>query len=417
MAEKYSVETHISDNPQSWFGIENIFRKKNNCTCLYISYFHSDLRLWILKKSGVLHYRRISVEENLVQAGLPKDLSLSQFLDDNFRSLGILPTKDCEDRSLNTIKLQPLSPAQKSSARLRLVEEDEDEDEDEKVISSLSLCYKMFIAPVYDLLDEPEVIIVPDRRLYKVPFAALSEKERAEYLSETHRIRVIPSLTTLKIIQDSPEDYHSNTGALIIGNPKVPVLQPLPGARKEAEMVRRLVGVSPLIEERATKQAVLERISSVSLIHFAAHCNAERGEIALSPIPAPNGRNATPLKEAYMLTMADVSRVKVRAKLVVLSCCHSGSGEIRAEGVIGIARAFLGSGARSVLVALWAIPDSATEQLMSRFYEHLVEGESASETLYQAMKRMRKFGFNKVSEWALFTLIGDDVRLEFGKQR
>ena len=422
MAEKYSVETHISANPQSWFGIENILRKKNNCTCLYISYFQNRLHLWILKTSGVLHYRRVSPEENLVQAGLPKDLSLSKFLDHNFRSLGILPTSDCEDRSLNLVKLQPLSPAQKSSARLRLVEKDEDEDEDEDMIhlclsQSLPLCYKMFIAPVYDLLEEPEVIIVPDRSLYKVPFAALSEKEGAQYLSETHRIRVIPSLTTLKIIQDSPEDYHSNTGALIIGNPKVNWLQPLPGARKEAEMVGRLVGVPPLVEEKATKQAVLERISSVSLIHFAAHGNAERGEIALSPIPTPNSQNAIPPKEAYMLTMADVSRVKVRAKLVVLSCCHSGSGEIRAEGIIGIARAFLGSGARSVLVALWAISDSATEQLMSRFYEHLVEGESASESLHQAIKWMRKSGLTKVSEWVSFTLIGDDVRFEFGARR
>ena len=102
---------------------------------------------------------------------------------------------------------------------------------------------------------------------------------------------------------------------------------------------------------------------------------------------------------------------------MVLSCCHSGSGEIRAEGVIGIARAFLGSGARSVLVALWAISDSATEQLMSRFYEHLAKGESASESLHQAMKWMRKNGFIKVSDWASFTLIGDDVRLDFDKQR
>ena len=118
-----------------------------------------------------------------------------------------------------------------------------------------------------------------------------------------------------------------------------------------------------------------------------------------------------------MLTMADVSRVKVRAKLVVLSCCHSGSGEIRAEGVIGIARAFLGSGARSVLVALWAIPDLATEQLMSRFYKHLVEGESASESLHQTMKWTRKNGFTKMSEYASSTLIGDDVKLEFAMQR
>ena len=379
MAEKYSVETHISANPQSWFGIENIFREKNNCTCLYIFYFHNHLHLWVLKKSGVLHFRKISPEENLVQA-------------------------------LNMVELLPLFPERNSSARVRLVEE----DEEEKVNSSLSLCYKMFIAPIYDLLEEPEVIIVPDRSLYKVPFAALSEKEGAEYLSETHRIRVIPSLTTLKIIQDSPEDYHSNTGALIIGNPKVDGLQPLPGARKEAEMIGRLVGVPPLLEEEATKQAVLERISSVSLIHFAAHGHAERGEIVLSPIPTSNRRNAIPPQEAYMLTITNVSRVKIRAKLVVLSCCHSGRGQIRAERVIGIALAFLGSCARSVLVALWAIPDLETEQLMSRFYQHLVEGENVSESLHQAMKWMRRTSFSKVSEWAPFTLIGDDVRFEFG---
>ena len=167
-------------------------------------------------------------------------------------------------------------------------------------------------------------------------------------------------------------------------------------------MVGRLVGVPPLVEEEATKQAVLERICSVGLIHFAAHGNAERGEIALSPIPTSNSRNANLPQEAYMLTMADVSRVKVRAKLVVLSCCHSGRGQIRAEGIIGIQ---------------WAISDSATEQLMSRFYEHLVEGESASESLHQAMKWMRKNGLTKVSEWASFTLIGDDVRFEFGARR
>lgn len=50
---------------------------------------------------------------------------------------------------------------------------------------------------------------------------------------------------------------------------------PLPCARKEVEMIGKLLSVTPLIEDRATKQA--SRNKSVSLIHFAApHGNAER---------------------------------------------------------------------------------------------------------------------------------------------
>ena len=101
---------------------------------------------------------------------------------------------------------------------------------------------------------------------------------------------------------------------------------------------------------------------------------------------------------------------------MVLSCCHSGRGETRAEGVVGIARAFLGSGARSVLVALWALEDRTTEQLMSRLYEHLVSGVSVSECLHEAMKWMRENGFCKVNEWAPFMLIGDNVSFAFGKK-
>ena len=81
-----------------------------------------------------------------------------------------------------------------------------------------------------------------------------------------------------------------------------------------------------------------------------------------------------------------------------------------------MARAFLASGARSVLVSLWALEDEATEQLMTRFYEHLFRRVSASESLHQAMKWMRDNGFSKVSQWAPFLLIGDNVTIDFGNK-
>ena len=177
-------------------------------------------------------------------------------------------------------------------------------------------------------------------------------------------------------------------------------------------MIGELTKAKPLSGKEATKKAVLQRIHSVSLIHFAAHCDAERGEIALAPESSVMG---TATEKDYLLTMADISQVQLRAKLVVLSCCHSAQGHVKAEGVVGIARAFLGSGARLVLVALWAIPDKATKQLMSRFYEHLVRGESFSECLHQAMKWMRNNGYPDVWHWAPFMLIGDNVTFDFGK--
>ena len=168
-------------------------------------------------------------------------------------------------------------------------------------------------------------------------------------------------------------------------------------------MIGQMLGVLPLLGKEATKQAVLERIDSVSLIHFVAHGNAERGEIALAH-PSPTAE--IPREDDYLLKMPDISKVQLRAKLVVLSCCHRARGQIRAEGAVGIPRAFLGSGARSVLVALWALEDSATKQFLSCFYEHLIRGESAIESLHEAMKWVRDKQWlrgnsvTKVSDWA-----------------
>ncbi|XP_078364453.1 tetratricopeptide repeat protein 28-like [Oculina patagonica] len=421
MASQYSAEKHISASPQSWTGIENVLTKESNCTCLYISYHVETVFLWILKASGVISFRKTEVDKNTLYKKLAKPAeNLDEFfaiMAKSFRSFGILPDEVCEDRSLNDIEpAESVSSQKESHAALRHGKGGENPE------PSLTSFHEMLINPVSDLLQEPEIIIVPDRNLYRVPFSALLDQS-GKYLSETFRIRIIPSLTTLKLIQDSPADYHSQTGALIVGDPDVGDViyngrlnknfVPLPGARKEAEMIGRMLGEQPLLGQHATKQAVLQRIDSVSLIHFAAHGNAERGEIALAP---PRSTTGIPQEDDYLLKMSEISKVQLRAKLVVLSCCHSGRGQIRAEGVVGIARAFLGSGARSVLAALWALQDSATEQFMRCFYEHLVRGESASESLHKAMKWMRGNGFTKVSEWAPFLLIGDNVTFDFTKK-
>ena len=405
LSEKYSVEKEVSVNPPSWIGIENIMNKNALSSCLYVSCFGDKMYFWILKPNKIIVFRQTRLKESADKV----------FGNQTFGGSLDLRQDQCEDRSLFSCVSSPLSCKQSQSdsfESLRLIEEEEDENHDSKPLT-LADGYNMIVAPVADLLQESEIIIIPDNLLYPIPFAALKDGN-GKYLSDTFRIRIVPSLTTLKLIQLSPADYHSKTGALIVGEPdvsdvyyqgKILQLNPLPWARKEAEMIGRLLGVQPLLGKDATKQAVLESMHSVSLIHFAAHGDDERGEIALSPISSCG----IPHEEDYLLTMAEISQVRLTAKLVVLSCCHSASGQIRAEGIVGIARAFLASGARAVLAALWAVDDKATMWFMNRFYEHLVHGESASESLYQAMKSMRETSFSDVMQWAPFMLIGDDV--------
>ena len=132
---------------------------------------------------------------------------------------------------------------------------------------------------------------------------------------------------------------------------------------------------------------MLRETKSVALVHIAAHGRRGTGEIVLAP--NLGWKSKTPMEEDYILTMSDIQAVKLRARLVVISCFHSGQGEVSSEGVVGMARAFLFAGARSVLASVWPLDDEATMELMISFYKHLRVGETASTALHKAMKCLR----------------------------
>ena len=307
----------------------------------------------------------------------------------------------CEDRTLDEL------PFDCQSSR-------EECQEVKKTVQSLENHFKAFydgiIGPIVDVLElqDNELVIVPDGALSFTPWAAVIE---------SIKIRTVPSLTSYKLILSVPGGHHKKTGALLVGNPcstdLVKPLADLPSAQEEVEMIASILNTRPLTGRQATKAEVIKRLSSVGLIHIAAHGNERTGEIALCPNPGWTSK--FPQKKDFILTMSDVRAANLRARLVVLSCCHSGRGRIsKGEGVIGIARAFLAAGARSVLVTLWAIDDEATMVFMRSFYQHLKEGKAASAAIHQSMKSFRESEkFSEMRYWAPFQLIGDDVKIDF----
>ena len=329
-------------------------------------------------------------------------------------------TSAIKDNVGRCVKIEDRKPRKPAEELTRNEESDISAPLSKENGNSLHLLHCCIFCPIAKLLRNDEIIIVPDGALCLAPFAAFLD-ESSRYLSESFRIRVIPSLTSLKLIADAPEDYHSKRGALLVGDPCLkeitnifgqPKWTQLPYAREEVRMIGEILNTAPLTGKAASKDEVLRRIGSVALVHIAAHDQCGSGQIYLAP--NPTRKSKYPQEDDYVLKIADVRTVQLRARLVVLSCSHSGQGDVKAEGVVGIARAFLGAGARSVLVTLWAIDDEATLEFMKKFYQHLRDGKSASVSLSLAMKYLRETEkFSAVKYWAPFQLIGDDVTLDF----
>ena len=100
--------------------------------------------------------------------------------------------------------------------------------------------------------------------------------------------------------------------------------------------------------------------------------------------------------------------MKLNSDLVVLSSCNSGIGKIdRAEGVLGMTKAFYQAGAKSVVVSLWEVNDFYTSKFMELFYKRLSEGKSKTAALrYAKTDFIKKYSPNPYF-WSAFVLSGN----------
>ena len=403
MESQYGAKSALLASKEQMERITNISSLISSTTTFLAEAFQS-VHFWVLHKGQEWPYMQKKIKDTL------KDMTDKAYEQ-------ILATKpkakeEIEDRSLD-------DPENETNEDLSNSGSDEKEFTSSQAEGDvLRELYDVVIAPISHLIEDEELVIVPDGSSFLIPYAALLD-QNSRYLSETLRIRLAPSLTSLRLLSACPaEGRHYTTDALLVGNPWTETvringqkIKQLKGAEEEVKMIGEILNVEPLTGKNATKDKVLRRLNSVSLVHIAAHGSEERGAILLSPNLDSSKR---PKEKDFLLTMTDVLDAKLNAKLIVLSCCHSGRGKIKTEGVVGIARAFLGAGARSVIASLWAIDDEATLTFMRHFYEHLVKGQSASKSLHEAMKMMRESDdFNAVKYWAPFMLIGDDVTLNF----
>lgn len=207
----------------------------------------------------------------------------------------------------------------------------------------------------------------------------------------------------------------------------------LPGTACEGRLVESKLAAKHWTGPDALEQAVLD-VDSPRAIHFATHGFAldeiapetswnlsEAKEVRASSLVLSGlvlagantfvaGKALPPFAGKGLLTGEDVATMDLLGtRLVVLSACRTGLGAIHGgEGTFGLRRAFRAAGARALVVALWPVPDEATSQLMSAFYDALSTERDGPAALRIAQRSLRSRNATAHPiDWAGFIYIGD----------
>jgi CHAT domain-containing protein/tetratricopeptide (TPR) repeat protein len=170
--------------------------------------------------------------------------------------------------------------------------------------------------------------------------------------------------------------------------PRREAFTPLPGTRTEVQAIARTFPKADLLlgsaasEQNVDRLATTGRLREFRFLHFATHGVLDERAALRSALILAQDQLPDPLeqvlagKQAYdgRLTAEQMLRSwQLDADLVTLSACQTGLGKYSGgEGYLGFSQALFLAGARSLVLSLWKVDDTATALLMTRFYENLL---------------------------------------------
>jgi CHAT domain-containing protein len=234
--------------------------------------------------------------------------------------------------------------------------------------------HRLLLAPVVgQLAGVSNLLLIPDRQLHAVPFAALYDAASGRYVVQEFTIRFARNA-----MAQSDETAGPLLPALVVADPETSEPRLL-ASREEAAQIAAMYNGALIAGGEATRARFIAAAPEASLIHYSGHANSD----------ATTSFGAL-LLTSGLLSSADIARLPLaRHPLVLLAACGTFRGDpMHVAGMSSIARAFLRAGARGVVGTLWEVDDDLAAALFGRLHQFLRTGAPPARALREAQLAM-----------------------------
>jgi CHAT domain-containing protein len=275
--------------------------------------------------------------------------------------------------------------------------------------------YDLLVAPIRGrLAGAKHVVIVADRAIARVPFAALRDST-GRYLIEELSLTYAPRVERRS--RPGVSSQVSSGDALFVGNPAweqslFPDLAALPSAELEVENVRSLYERPMVLNGAdATRARFLRELPGRTLLHFAGHARITTDDATSSHLVLAHDSSGF---ASNVIFATDIARLDLRAmRLAILSACGATHDRYASSVANGLVQAFLDAGAVGVISSQWEADDEGTAELMRVLHDRLRADVVPEEALRQAqltyLERNRERGTasNRARIWSTFRFSTD----------
>lgn len=253
---------------------------------------------------------------------------------------------------------------------------------------ALRTLYEMLVEPLEPLLPGRRLTIIPHGVLHGIPFHALHDG--AGYAVDRWELAYAPSGAVYRACRLRPEPRATRSLFFGVSDPGIAHV------REEIAGLRELFDDIVVYQDRRATLAAVPTEGTYRFIHFATHAVFRPDNPLFSGLRLTDG----------WLVAHDLYRRRLHCELATLSACRTGMSRVTpGDEVLGLARAFLSSGAQAVLVSLWAADDRVTAELMQACYRGLAAGMRRAEALREAQRDVRRRHPHPY-HWAPFVLVG-----------